>query len=144
MAGNPRTLTPFDATEEGRRRASELGKRGAEARRRKREAQQLVTVEDASAGANLIDTLTSRYNRDNLAPSAAAAAQHLIAKLGNGDIPIKDGTDFANALRALVDVARLEEGQATSHTLHASMDAGAIVARIEQLRGELAPGDSNP
>jgi hypothetical protein len=133
-SGNTRTLTPFT---KGDPRAVEAGRRSAAARKAKREAGAIVKVEDATAGANLIDTLTARYERDKLGAAAGAAVQHLIAKVISGEVPCKDATDVANLVKVLFDVARLEEGQATSHTLHASIDSAAIVARIEQLRHEL-------
>jgi hypothetical protein len=130
--GSTRGLQPFT---KGDNRASELGKRGAAARKAKREATQLVTVRDASVGAELVDTLTSRYDRDKLGGAAAAAVQHLIANVTSGAVPIKDATDAANLIRVLFDVARLEEGQSTSNIMHGSV---AMLERIESMRAELA------
>lgn len=134
--GNTAGLKPFTP---GDPRASELGKRGAAARKAKKEATQLVKVQDAEQGALELDRLVTRYERERLSVAAAAAVQHTIARVVAGDIPVKDATDAANLIKVLFDVARLEEGQATSHTLHASIDTAGIVSRIEQLRAELAP-----
>ncbi len=129
--GNTRTLQPF---KKGDNRASEMGKRGAEARKAKREAAALVTVKDATTGAELVATLTSRYDRATLGEVSAAAVQHLIANVISGAVPIKDATDAANLIKVLFDVARLEEGQSTSNVLHGSVQ---IVERIEAMRAEL-------
>lgn len=133
------TLVPFDSTPEGRARASELGRRGAQARQRNREAKAIATVNTAEAGAAAIASLAAAYDRANLATGAAAAAQHVIARVTNGDIPIRHGGDAAELLRALVDIARLEEGQATSHVLHGSISA-ELGERITALQAQLAEG----
>ena len=130
--GNTRTLQPFT---KGDPRAVAAGKKSVEARRAKREATALVKVVEADAGAELVDRLITRYERAKLGEAAAAAAQHLIARLSSGEIPIKDATDLANVLKVLFDMTRLEEGKATSHSMN--VDTSAVLARIEALRGEL-------
>ena len=129
--GNTRTLQPFT---KGDPRAVAAGKKSAETRRAKREATAIVKVRDADQGAELIDTLVTRYERDKMGASAAAAVQHLIANVISGAVPIKDATDAANLIKVLFDVARLEEGQSTSNVLHGSVQ---IVERIEAMRAEL-------
>ena len=65
----------------------------------------------------------------------------ILARIAAGQVPIRHAGDAAELLKVLVDVTRLEEGQATSHVLHGSVD---IVARIEALRAELGTGTSAP
>ena len=124
-------LQPFT---KGDPRAVEAGRKGAETRRAKRDAAALVSVKDADAGAHMVQRLMTRYERGNLGPVAAAAAQHVIAGVATGAIPMRNGSEAADFLRVVFDMARLEEGQHTSATLHASVDTAALVARIEALR----------
>lgn len=131
---NP-NLQPFA---KGDPRAVEAGRKGAEVKRQKREALKIVRVADARAGAAILATLTEGYQRDQLGASAAGAAQHVIARIANGEIPIKDASDAAALLKVLHDMTRLEEGQSTSNIMHGTIDAGAILQRIEALRGEIS------
>jgi hypothetical protein len=117
--------------------ASLAGKRSAEARRAKALAQRAADANNAREAAEHLATFTQAFPRDSMGPNAAAIGNYILSRIALGLIPIRHAADAAELLKVVVDIARLEEGQATSHTLHASIDSAAIVARIEQLRHEL-------
>lgn len=139
MAGSVDQLTPFDSE-----RAKEAGRRSGEVRRQRAAAQRLKNTTEARELADHLATFGETFHRDDIGTHSAAVAAMILARIAAGQIPIRHAADAADLLTALHNLTRLEEGQATSHTLNATVDAGTIVARIEQLRGELTPGDSNP
>lgn len=120
-------LQPFT---KGDPRAVEAGRKGAEVRRANRARQ----AGDAQTVATELATLRASFERETLGPNAAAAAQWLIARVTRGDIPVRNGDEAAALLRAFVDVARLEAGEATAHSIHATIDRGEAVARVAALQ----------
>lgn len=74
------------------------------------------------------------FDRATLGDSAAAFAQWLMAAALKGDIKVA-GKDLAPLLKTLVDIARLEAGEATSHTAvaHVSATADEVLGQIQQM-----------
>ena len=61
----------------------------------------------------------------------------------SGKVPIRNGDEAATLLRALVDVARIEAGEATSTAVVAHVGAGAaaeVLALRDQARRALGRG----
>lgn len=124
-------LQPFA---KGSERARELGRRGGQARAAKAAAKRDAAAATTQQAADALHTATQRFNRQDLAPHAAAAAQLIIGRVATGDIPVRNGDEAAALLRALVDVARLEEGQHTAATIIAHADTSQMLDRIRALR----------
>jgi hypothetical protein len=110
--------------------ASIAGKRSAEARR----ARKLLAARDAATLAQQLDNVRSAFTRNELGPNAAAVAGQLMSRVLTGDIPVRNGDEAAALLRVLVDVARLEAGEATAHSLHATISTEQAVERIGRLQ----------
>jgi hypothetical protein len=125
MGTNTTGLQPFTSET-----ASKAGKASAAARRARRDAD----VSKSRDAAKVLDTFASSFARDNLGGNAANVAQYILGRIGTGAIPVRNGDEAAALLRALVDIARLEEGQATSHTLTAHLSTEAAVARVAAIR----------
>jgi len=83
---------------------------------------------------DLVADAIEAHPRERLGPAAAAAASSVIASVLTGDVRIRHGEDAAALIRVLVDVARLESGDATSHTLNAHLSPDDTLARIRELR----------
>jgi len=115
--------------------AREMGRRSAEARKRKREAQR-------AASADVVDglrTLAEAVRREDLGPAALAAAVDIIGRVVRGEQSVRDPAEW---LRALVDVVRLESGEPTSASVvaHLRGDAvAAVVAARDEARRQLGP-----
>ena len=127
-------LTPFT---KGDPRAIAAGRKGGETRRANRDAR----VKKAADAAKQLATFSETFERSTLGSNAANVAQYIMGRVGTGDIPVRNGDEAAALLRALVDIARLEEGQATSHTISATYGADAVarVVAIQQAaRDQLA------
>lgn len=117
--------------------AAEAGRRGGIARAEKARAQRAAAAQDAETLAAHLATFSERFSRDDIGTHTAAVAAMILAKLAAGQVPIRHAADAAELLKVLVDITRLEEGQATSHVMHGSVQ---IVERIEQMRAELTRG----
>ena len=118
----PHTFTPETASAAGKKSAAARAARKALAPRQATElAQQLTAV-------------TQAFERSHLGPAAAATAQQLLSRVLTGDIPVRNGDEAAALLRVMVDVARLEAGQATGHTITATLSTKEAVERVEQLQ----------
>ena len=113
---NGGTLRPFRP---GDPRASVAGRKGVEARRAKRVAAQLGTLRPWRCSPRLVP----RSNVRTWASLAATAAIHLMGEVVAGRQRVRDPAAW---VRVLVDIARLEEGRATSLT--ASVQAKAVTA----------------
>lgn len=124
-------LLPFSDTPEGRKRASEAGKKGAATKK----AQALARRIENQALTQQLAELRDTYHRDDLGPTAAALAQELMRRTVTGQIPVRNGEELAKLLGQLVEIARLESGQATAHTAHVAASAQDLV---EVLRREQA------
>lgn len=118
-------LTPFDS--ERAKRASALG---VQAKRAKRLATSAAVSEVVGNLATVRDTLA----RDELGGSCAAAAQWVVARVVAGQIPVRHAGDAAELLRVLVDVARLEEGSATSVALVGHLGGSDLSAAVAAMR----------
>jgi hypothetical protein len=128
-------LTPFTPET-----ASRAGKRSAEVRRQRAIARQVEQAQDARTLATHLQTFADTFQRDDIGTHSAAVAAMILAKIAAGQVPIRHAADAAELLKVLHDMTRLEEGQSTSNILHGTIDSGAIIARIEELRGELTTG----
>jgi hypothetical protein len=122
--GAARHLTPF---RKGDARASEAGKKGAAARTAAAAAKRA----DALVILDRVRTLGAAADRADLGPAAVGAALEMIGRVSSGDQRVPDPAAW---LRVLVDVARLEAGEATSATLvaHVGSDAAARVMALQQ------------
>ena len=69
---------------------------------------------------------------------ALATAADLIGRLVQGSIPVRNGGEAAELLRALVDVGRLESGDPTRTVAVAHMTGPALVARLRELQASSA------
>jgi hypothetical protein len=66
-----------------------------------------------------------------------------LARIAAGQIPIRNGDEAATLLRAMVDIARLEEGQPTSTAVIAHVGRSAtadVLALRDQARRALGVG----
>ena len=134
-------LRPFRA---GDPRTSEAGRRGVAAREAKRAAMR----GDVDAVAAHLRSVAASYDRSELGPIAAAAALDAIGRVQRGEWKVRDPADW---VRVLVDVARLEAGEATSAAIvaHVGRDAAGVLALRDQARRALdapalAAGDPSP
>lgn len=119
-------LQPF---RKGDPRTAELAKKGADTRRANAAARKASTRATADTLRSVRDTFT----RGELGESSAAVAGWLLGRIAAGAIPVRNAGEAADLLRALVDVARLEAGQATSTALVAHVGTGAT-AEVLALR----------
>ena len=123
-AGSTANLRPF---RKGDPAASIAGRKGAETRRAKR----AITRAETVAVAKHLQLLALSYERDQLGDSAAALAMEMIGRVSRGEIPVRNGSEAAELVRVLVDVARIEAGQYTSATVTVKADD---IARAVALR----------
>lgn len=127
-------LTPFTG-EEGRKRASEAGKKSAAVRRAKRDNKELAKVRTSNDLNKALTDIKSTFDRGTLADSAASTAQYLMGLIVTGAVEVT-GRDMASLIQTLVDVARLEEGQSTSNAVVAHVSSKDAIAHLAALRGE--------
>jgi hypothetical protein len=83
---------------------------------------------------SLLSDLVEACPRHRLGPTAAAVAADILARVANGDVEVRNGTEAAALLRVLYDMARLESGQPTSAALVAHLSTDEVLRRIEELR----------
>lgn len=129
-------LRPF---RKGDGRAVEAGRRGGEAAGARRRAERA----DAVAVLESVRTLATRSDRELLGPACVGAALEMIGRVSSGEQRVPDPAAW---LRALVDVARLEAGEATSASIVAHLGAGAaaeVVALRDRARAQLGAGASS-
>ncbi len=135
MSDKVSNLQPFT-----RENAAEMGRRGGLKRAEKAAARKAASVPDLDGVLLVLD----RFNRDELGPRAAACAGLVIARVAAGEVPVRHAGDAAALVTALVDVARLEAGEATSHVIAARVNVDATADRVralqEQARQALASG----
>ena len=127
-------LKPFGQDTEGKRLASEAGRKSGEARRKKREQRQLSNITEPDQISHKLDEVLTSFKREELGPTAASAAQYLIGRVITGGIEIP-GNAVGGLIETLVGIARLEGGLSTSNSVHVSMSSGDVLARLESLRG---------
>lgn len=127
-------LTPFT-----KETAVEAGRKSGEARRRRAAAKRLADTNAANELAEHLETFAETFQRETIGTHTAAVAAMILAKIAAGQVPIRHAADAAELLKVLVDITRLEEGQATSHVMHGSVE---IVQRIEQMRAELTAANT--
>jgi hypothetical protein len=118
-------LRPFDSE-----RARAAAHRSADSRRAK--AAIVRAQPDAIAGE--LRKLAAVHERGELGPMALAAAADLIGRVVRGDVPVRNGGEAAELLRALVDIGRIEAGDATRTVAVAHMSGPALAARLRELQ----------
>jgi hypothetical protein len=116
-------LTPF---RKGDERAREAGRKGAAVSAARRAAARA----SSSAVLDSVRTLSASVRREDLGPAAVAAALEMIGRVSSGDQRVPDPAAW---VRVLVDVARLEAGEATSASVvaHVGADAAARVLALQ-------------
>lgn len=87
------------------------------------------------AEGRLASKLVGKFPRDKLADVAIAAAGRIAADVLTGNVQIRHGTDAAAAIKALMEVGRMEKGEAVP-----GMEASPEEKRenIKQLQDQLA------
>lgn len=88
-------------------------------------------------GERLAGILTGKLTRDGIADKAFAAANRVITDVLLGNVPMRNGADAAATIRALMEVGRLEKGEATSYVEHATPDERrSAILRLQDELGE--------
>lgn len=108
--------------------------KSAEIRRAKRDARR----KEAQSVARHLATLTAAHDRAQLGPVAAAAAMDCIGRVASGEVPIRNASEASEWVRVLVDVARLEAGEATSASIVAHIGPTEVKALRDEARKALA------
>lgn len=129
-------LRPFV---KGDGRAVEAGRRSAESRAERRKLERAAAADVLGE----LRTLAGLAERADLGPVAVAAALDAIGRVQRGEWSVRDPADW---VRVLVDVARLEAGEATSASIvaHVGRDAAAgVMALRDQARAALDAGSSS-
>lgn len=121
----PNGLVPFTSDT-----ARAAGLRSADARR----ARKLAGRANAEQVASDVRTLAATYERGELGPIAIAAAVDLIGRVARGDVPIRNGSEAADLIRALVDIGRLEGGEAQRSVAIAHLSGPALATRLRELQ----------
>lgn len=101
-----------------------------EAKRAKKEA---VKAAEAVAKQD-INGWIDMYQRDQLSAVTAAAAQKIAHMILDGEIT--DQRALVQALPALVDITRIEEGLHTTASMHATITGQTVLDRITELRAQ--------
>lgn len=137
---NEQNLIVFSKDDpEARARAREQGRKGGLKRAENARRRKALEARASKDAIEQLEDLTSRFNREDLGRNAAAVANMLMGRVVSGEIEVT-GKDVASLVEVLVNIARLEAGQATSHTVSASMDTDAVLARIDEIRSAHATG----
>jgi hypothetical protein len=131
QADNLRPFTPETAVA--------AAAKSAEIRRAKRDARR----KEAQSVARHLATLTAVHDRAQLGPIAAAAAMDCIGRVASGEVPIRNASEAAEWVRVLVDVARLESGEATSASIVAHIGPAEVRSLRDEARKALALGDGS-
>ena len=134
-----KNLVPFGKDKE---KAREAGRKGGLARARNAEAKKLGEIQNAKAWKLSLEHLQASFNREDLGSQAALVTQMLLGKIARGDVEIAS-KDMASLLDTLVNIVRLEEGKATSHTASVSLAGGDVLNKIEALRHSTNVGGSS-
>lgn len=131
-------LRPFT---KGDHRARDAALRSVEVRRAKRAIERAESLDVAQQIRTLIDT----HDRATLGPAAFAVAVHVVGKVLTGAIPVRNGAEAADLLRALVDIGRLESGDATRTVAVAHLSGPALAARLRELQRDagVIPAESS-
>jgi hypothetical protein len=79
-------------------------------------------------------TLAATYQRHELGPIAIAAAVDLIGRVTRGEIPVRNGGEVAELVRALVDIGRMESGDAQRTVAVAHLSGPALAERLRALQ----------
>lgn len=110
----------------GDERAAAAGRKGAATRRANAAAKRSATLDAASS----IAILRTAYERETVGDLARLIVVDTLARIGKGEIPIRHAADAAELIRTLVDIARVEEGKATSIT--ATLTGADLVGKLRE------------
>jgi hypothetical protein len=111
-------------------RARAAAQKSAEVRRAKKQER---AVAEAVARRD-IDEWVSTYKREALGDACAAAAQKIAHDVLSG--AVTDQRALVAALPVLFDIARLEAGQVTALTAHATITTDQQMTRLRELRAQ--------
>ncbi len=125
-AASKKNLVMF---EKGSDRAREAGRKGGRARAAKHATARVNT----SALAVQLTQLQTSFKREALGPAAAALCVALIVRVELGEIKV-EGKDLPALLQVLLDITRLEAGEATSQSVVAHISSSDAIARLKVLR----------
>jgi hypothetical protein len=125
MSAVPTGLVPFD-----KESARQAGLKSAEARR----VRKLARAADVEQVATEVRKLVVQYERHELGPMAFAACADLVGRVVRGDIPVRNGSEAADLMRALVDIGRLESGDAQRTVAVAHLTGPALAQRLRELQ----------
>lgn len=88
-------------------------------------------------GEQLAGILTRKLPREGIADKAFAAANRLVTDVLLGNVPMRNGADAAATIRALMEVGRLEKGEATGYIEHATPEERrSAIMRLQDELGE--------
>lgn len=110
--------------------AAAAGRKSADARRAKGIARAAEPTELARRLAEFRQT----FGATDLSADVLTVAGVLMARLASGEIPVRNGGEAADLLRALHEIARLEAGQPTSLSATVTIDQAQAVARLAELQ----------
>lgn len=130
-AGGKKNLTPFNS-ETGRAAAL----KSVEVRRARAEEQRVDR--------EIAKRLRATFDRTTLGDDALVCAHSIIQRVQAGEIPVRHAGDAASWVKALVDIGRLEKGEATSLQAHVTADLGDLerqIARDMEALGIRSPGE---
>jgi hypothetical protein len=113
----------------GDERAREAGRKSAAVRAERKRIERLSNIETVDQ----LHALTEACRTVDLADASLTAAIWAIAQVTAGKVPLRHGEDVAALVRALVDVARLINGQPTSTSAIVHMSAAEANARLREL-----------
>lgn len=135
MARSPGSTSGLTPWIKGDGRAAEAGRRSAIARAAKRDAER----GDVTSMVGRLRTLAAASEGVDLTATCIGVAVYVLGLVTAGTVPIRHGSDAAELVRVLVDVARLASGQPTSTSAIVHMSAADARARLAEL-AELAAG----
>jgi len=115
--------------EKGSKRAREAGRKGGQTRSKNALAKRALTTELTET----LQQLQKGFKREQLGPTAAALAISLIIRAETGEIEIT-GKDLPEMLKVLVEVVRLEAGQATSLTAVGHVSDVSVMEQLREMR----------
>ncbi len=131
--GTSANLIPYDSAS-----AREAGIRSGIAKRERAAAKRAA---DAVLNQSIAEWAAT-YQRELLGPGCAAAAQKIAHMVLNGELT--DQRALVAALPVLFDIARLEAGQHTNATVHATISTDESLSRLHALRAQALDAASLP
>lgn len=124
-------LEPFTSE-----KAAEAGRKSGEVRRARAQAKAM----ERKAGAEALNALLTEYEGHNLPQTAKALALDIMRRVVTRDIPVKNGAEAAQIMRAVHEIYRLETGQSTSNSFSASVSSEDALRLLEEMRAQAGEG----